>query len=522
MSAVESLRYFWPELILAGFVLLAVLGDLVLRGHPAQRRRILTLLSAAGVLAAGAAVLALAGRAPVLVFFGMAAVDGLAVFIKLLAATAVLCVILYAYRSSEIATSVYGELQAFLLAMLLGMFLLASATNLLMIYLALEFVSIASYLLTGLKRASRPASEAALKYVIYGAFASGIMLFGMSYLYGLCGSLDLGELRSGLAQRLAGAAGGEATLIRATLATAVIFVLGGFTYKIAAAPFHMWCPDVYEGAATPVTALLSVAPKAAGFAVLVRFFLSTFTGLSAPFVPTIDLPWPWILGIISAVTMTIGNLSALHQTNLKRLLAYSSIAHAGYILMGVVAASGEGLFAVLFYLAVYLFMNLGAFLAILAVREKTGSESLEAYRGLGRRDPLLAVLFAICLFSLAGLPPLAGFIGKFYLFAALLKNAGSGYYLLAVIGILNSVVALYYYARIIKAMFLEPGEAGVAPLGILALHKVLLLVLVVPTLLFGVYWEPLVRGVRSSLTIEGSVPHVVAIERTHSTLHAER
>ena len=504
MSAFESLKFFGPELVLTIFILIVAFTDFFYRGRPDRKRMVITDASLTGVVLSMAAAILMADGGSRLIFFGMTAADGFAVFFKILLAGAVLLVGLISYRSSEVSDSEIGEFHVFLLALLLGMNLLASAANLLMIYLALEFVSIASYILTGSKRNDRASSEAALKYVIYGAFASGIMLFGMSYLYGLFGSLDLVALQSAIPERLAAASGTELLYLKATLAVAAVMVFAGFGYKIAAVPFHMWCPDVYQGAPTPITALLSVAPKAAGFAILMRFFFGTFTSAVAPFsVTTLDVPWLWVLGLVSAVTMTVGNLTAIQQTNLKRLLAYSSIAHAGYILMGVVALSEEGMFSVLFYLAVYLFMNLGAFFVILSVREKTGSEDIETYRGLGQREPFTAALFAIFLFSLAGLPPLAGFIGKFYLFAAVIKQASYWYYVLAVVGIVNSVVGLYYYARIIKAMYLEKSE-DTSPVGILAFHKVLLFILVVPTLVLGLFWEPLQRGVSNSLSIAGT------------------
>jgi len=517
LSALESLRYFRPELTITIFIVLVALTDLFLRGTPERKRGILMDVSMVGVVLSVIMVLLAGDTSPKLIFFGMTAVDGFAVFFKFLLAGAVLLVGIIAYRSNEVASEDVGEFYSFLLALLLGMYLLASAANLLMIYLALEFVSIASYILTGSKRRDRASSEAALKYVIYGAFASGIMLFGMSYLYGLFGSLDLATLQAAIPERLAAVSGQDLFIMKAALGLSVILVFAGFGYKIAAVPFHMWCPDVYQGAPTPVTALLSVAPKAAGFAVLLRFLYGTLTSSQGTLALTTDVPWPWILGAVSAITMTVGNLTAIQQTNLKRLLAYSSIAHAGYLLMGVVTVSREGMFAVLFYLVVYLFMNLGAFFVILSVRERTGSEDIDVYRGLGKREPFTAVLFGIFLFSLAGLPPLAGFIGKFYLFMAVLKAAGYWYYVLAVIAIVNSVVGLYYYARIIRAMFFDTGK-DTSPMGLLAFHKVLMFILVVPTLVFGLFWQPLVRGVSSALSIEG----VVQAEQTEEKMIVNR
>jgi NADH-quinone oxidoreductase subunit N len=319
------------------------------------------------------------------------------------------------------------------------------------------------------------------------------MIFGLSILYGLTGELNL----IAVGQRLAAMEGvGPAVLVASFL------VLGGIGYKIAAVPFHFWCPDVYEGAATPMTAFLSVAPKAAGFAMLARFTYHLFGQAGA----LVSIDWPMVLAVISAITMTLGNLVALQQSNVKRLLAYSSIAHAGYLLMGLASydratgtLSERGLFGVLFYLAVYVFMNLGAFAVVIALREKVGNEEdIENYKGIGLRAPLLGVSMAIFLFSLTGLPPFAGFVGKFFLFAAVID---AKLYWLAVVGILNSVVSLYYYARILKAMFLTSVDEEVRkrPVGLATAHSAILVVLAAPTLLLGIFWGPLADLVNRSV-----------------------
>jgi NADH-quinone oxidoreductase subunit N len=278
--------------------------------------------------------------------------------------------------------------------------------------------------------------------------------------------------------------------VRAGIAVAALLSLVGFGYKVAAVPFHQWCPDVYEGAPTPVTAFLSVGPKAAGVAALIRFVVVGFdASVATP--PVGGLPWPVLLGILAMATMTVGNLAAVPQDNVKRLLAYSSIAHAGYLLMGVAVGTPEAIQAVAVYAPIYLLMNLGAFLAVLAVRAKTGSETIADYRGLGARSPLLAIALAIFLFSLTGLPPFAGFIGKFYLFASVLQAGTPFFYVVAIVGVLNSVVSLFYYARLVKAMFLEGSAAGAPAVPVPFPATVLLAVLAIPTLILGVWWSPL-------------------------------
>ncbi|NOZ86966.1 MAG: NADH-quinone oxidoreductase subunit N [Deltaproteobacteria bacterium] len=419
---------------------------------------------------------------PGVMFGGMLALDPFARFFKLLFLIVAAFALVFAAMSEEIPRARLGQYIILLLTVTFGMCLLAGSRNLLMAYLSLELVSIPSYVLAGFRRGDRRTSEAALKYVIYGGIASGLSLYGFSLLYGLTGSLDFRELITGLTN-LAYSPQSKLVLI-----VAIMMSLSGFAYKVSATPFHMWCPDVYEGAPTPFTAFLSVGPKAAGFAVLIRFVQTALGGTLEPVIP-----WPQLIGLVAAATMTIGNLTALVQRNVKRLLAFSSIAHAGYLLMGVSAGTDAATRAVELYFVFYLLMNMGAFLAVQAVRARTGSEDIDGYRALGSRSPLLALILAVFLFSLAGVPPLAGFIGKFYLFASLLETGTMFFYGLAFVGVLNSVVSLFYYARVVKAMYLKNprGKAMPVPLG--PGYSVLLLILAVPTLVLGVYWQPLIN-----------------------------
>jgi NADH-quinone oxidoreductase subunit N len=261
----------------------------------------------------------------------------------------------------------------------------------------------------------------------------------------------------------------------------------------------MWTPDVYEGAPTSVTAFLSVGPKAAGFAILVRFFADALGANSLA--PSVDTPWPVIAGCLAMATMTVGNLSALGQDNVKRMLAYSSVAHAGYMLVGFTVFSEAGMASIVFYIFTYCFMNLGAFLVVMAVAEKSGgNETIAAFRGLGRRAPITAAVMAVFLFSLTGLPPMVGFIGKFYIFSALLRVGGTWNWTVAVVGMLNSVVSLFYYARVVRAMFLEKGDSS-EPTVVRPVFGLTSVLLAVPTLVLGVYWAPLYDYVARSLTM---------------------
>src|SRR2546430_2490422 len=499
MDSLTSLKFFWPETVLTAAVLGMFIQDLMVRKSP---RRVGWLMGGAIFwLALTSLALWLMPWGDFPLFGGLLQHDPLRVFFDWLFIAAALLTVLIVPKSAQISAARMGEFIALLFALVLGMFLMASATDLLMVYLAIETVSLVSYVLTSFRRADRKANEAALKYVIYGGVASGVMLYGMSILYGLFGTTrvtgdgGIGAQLADVTSRLfmAQAFGGQPAA-QLALVVAVIFVLAGVGYKIASVPFHMWCPDVYEGAPTPFTAFLSVGPKAAGFAVAIRFFFAAFERPlpGGGYAPITDLPWPAIIGIISAITMTLGNLTAIVQTNLKRMLAYSSIAHAGYLLMGLAAASTAGVQSILVYLIVYVLMNVGAFLVIIAVSRVTGGEQITDFRSLGSKAPIAALALTIFLFSLTGIPPFAGFAGKYLIFAAIVQRGGFWNVLLAVIGVVNSAVSLFYYARIIKAMYLE-NALDERPLAVPRLYNWVLLGLAAPVLILGLWWTPLVR-----------------------------
>jgi len=490
MNTSESLAYFLPELALSAAVLAVIFADLALTGRAGRRAS--EWPGNLALLGAGTALVLTLGLRPLGIhgllddptihsakglwlFDRMIVLDAFSVFFKVLLGLALLAVIWMSLSSREIRGQPNeGEYFALLLSSGLGMFLMASAATLLMAYLSLEFVSLTSYVLTGFLRHNRRSGEAALKYLIYGGVASGAMIYGMSWVFGLTGAMDYAGIAKGVAALDPAS--------RGALFLALVLVLAGFGYKIASVPFHMWAPDVYTGAPIPVTAFLAVGSKAAGFAMLLRFFHFD-----------VPPPLPQLMSVLCVATMTLGNLAALSQTNMKRLLAYSSIAHAGYALLGFVVFAERGVEALLFYLVVYYLMNLGAFWVVMLIANATGREDLEGYRGLAWRGgaaPALAL--GVFLFSLAGLPPLAGFIGKFNVFAAGME---AHLYALVVVGLLNSVISLYYYARVVKTMFLDqptaddaamrftPGELGAV--GVLSLA----------TLVLGVSFNWLLRWV---------------------------
>ena len=502
-----SLVYFRPELVLCAGALLLLLLDLGFRRVSGRAGRLAVCALLSLLLAAALLLLQPTGTASL--FNGLMASDAFATFFKWLFLAAAAVTIVVAALGKEVAPERMGEFFALLLAVVLGMFLMAGAEDLLMMYLAIELVSMTSYVLAGFRRGDRRATEAALKYVIYGGVASGVMLFGMSYLYGLTGTFSFHDLGPAMARALE-ASGPALAGAKLALVSGIVFVAVGLGYKVAAVPFHMWCPDVYEGAPTPFTAFLSVGPKAAGFALALRFFLSVFgardTGAALSSLATV--PWPAVIGVVAAATMTLGNLVAIVQTNLKRLLAYSSIAHAGYTLMGLSAASAAGTQSVLIYLSVYLVMNLGAFVVVMLVSSATGSESILDYRGLVRRQPFAAIAFVVFLLSLTGLPPFAGFIGKWYLFTAVFARTsaeGGGWYaVLLVVAALNTAVSLYYYARIIRAMFLDPPNAAEAgplrpPFG----YQLLAGGCAALVIAFGVLPQPLIAATSRALEMLG-------------------
>jgi len=520
LNNAQSLSFFTPELVLTLGAMLMFLLDLVVERHP--RRVAILVGTSMAFLAAATVATWLISRAhyvgadgqattamanPVALFHNLIVLDPWAVFFKYLSWGATALAIWMAAPSLEVTSERMGEYCALLLAIAVGMSLMAASTDMLMIFIAVELVSMVSYAIAGFRKHNRKSSEAALKYVVYGGVASGMMLFGMSYLYGLTGSTNIVGLQKALGTlgaQLYLAGGSAAQAGELALVVAVVLVLSGVGYKIASVPWHMWCPDVYEGAPTPFTAFLSVGPKAAGFALAVRMFYGAMSESGGQDLATVvqDVPWPQVIGVISAVTMTLGNFAALNQTNLKRMLAYSSIAHAGYLLMGLAAASLTGSTSVAIYLLIYLFMNIGAFVVVGAVGRLSGSESIFDYRGLVSRAPLAAITFAIFLFSMTGLPPLAGFVGKFQLFSALINRGESWHIALAVVGVINSFVSLYYYARIVKAMFLDKAMST-EKLQVPVSHSVLMSGLALAVIVFGVYFDGLVRIARSSTVLFG-------------------
>ena len=488
LDTIASLKYFTPEIVVVFTMMAVLLLDLIAMKRSRGERRILIVAPALIGLAVALFYSVRLAESPAAgLFSGMVAQDGFGSVLRLVFIVTSIFVLLFTLHSRELSGVHPGELVVLLLTVTAALMWMSNSLNLLMIYLALETVSIASYIMVGYLKSDRLSNEASLKYILFGAVSTGTMLFGMSLLYGLAGTLDLYGIRSALADQEILVESGPALMI------VVIMVLAGIGFKMATVPFHFWCPDVYTGAPTPVTAFLSVGPKVAGFAVLVRFF---YGGMARPdgeaFAMVGAVNWQAILVGISILTMTLGNVAALLQTNLKRLLAYSSIAHAGYIMMGAVVLSGEGIQAMVAYVVIYLFMNLGAFLVLIVVHNGVGSFDLKDYAGIWRRSPLVTILMGIFLFSLMGIPPFAGFLAKWYVFAAVIR-AELGWF--AVVGVLNSAVGAFYYIKILRTMFIEGDDVPEpsSPLPLHPMHAGLLLLLAVPNIIGLLLWGYLDR-----------------------------
>ncbi len=491
----HSLGLIKPELAISLTIVWLVVSDLIL----SKDKAILPYIGIIGLFAAGFYIVhqwGISSFASLTDSGGMLAVDNFGSFFKLIIIFATFLVILFSISSSEIKAVFdrHGEYYALIFGMVLGMFFMVSSVDLILIYLSIELVSLSSYVLAGFTKNSLRNSEASLKYVIYGGTASGIMLFGISIIYGITGSTNLYIIHTVIqaAQVPVGA-----------LILSGILIFTGIGFKISAAPFHFWAPDVYEGAPITITAYLSVASKAAGFALLIRFIKITFIqSVNADgywqMLSLID--WKSFFILISILTMTLGNFAALWQDNMKRLLAYSSIAHAGYILLGLAVLSNQGMMAVLIYFAVYAIMNLGAFFVVMLIANKIGSENINDYKGLGYSTPLLGISLAIFLVSLTGLPPTAGFIGKLYLFIALVD---AKMIVVAIIALLNTVVSLYYYIRVLKNMYLVKAEIPIPAFSASLGNKILVVAMLIPVLILGIYFTPLVQWAQSSVSLLG-------------------
>lgn len=404
------------------------------------------------------------------IFDGMYFVDDFSIFFKQLFLIAAILVSLSATFYVKKMGENYGEFFVLMVFATLGMMILASAGDFITLYLALELMTISFYILTGFKKGDSKSVEAGVKYLILGSMSSGVLLYGLSLVYGMTGTIVITDVAVQIK------AMGSMPL---ALIVGIVFLVVGFGFKISAVPFQMWSPDVYEGAPTPVTAFLAAGSKAAAFAALLRVFLFAF--------PAYAVHWKLLFAGLAVLTIVVGNLVAIPQTNIKRMLAYSSIAQAGYIMTGVIAASTAGVKGVAFYSMIYVFATIGAFTVVMNFSASTGSDEIKDYAGLAQRSPLMAAVLTVCFLSMAGIPPLAGFVGKFYLFSAIVNE---GYLWLVIIGLLMSMASVYYYLSVAKVMYMaDPVDD--TPIIVPAGAKFTLLLTMLITVFLGIYPQPL-------------------------------
>ena len=455
-----------PEIIIAAFGFLVLLVDVF--APKVEKKGYLGVLSLIGVVIAFFYTLPLVGSDKT-GFEGMFTSDGFAIFFKITILIIAFLTLLISMGYASREGIGFGEYYALILFATLGMMLMAAGTHLIVIFLGLETMSISIYILAGMLREDRRSVESAFKYFLLGAFATGFLLYGIAFLYGATGSLYLKDIASYIASKK--------LIDNPMLLMSLAFLTIGFGFKIASVPFHMWTPDVYEGAPTSITAFMATGVKAAGFSALIRVF---FTAL-----PEFRPDWTSIMWLIAVATMTVGNIIAISQNNIKRMLAYSSIAHAGYILVAFVAGNKSGTSGILFYLMAYAFMNLGAFTCVILLGKK-GEENLliTDYAGVGFKYPLLAASMTIFLLSMAGIPPLGGFMAKLYIFSAAVE---AKFYWLAILGVLNSAISVYYYLRVTVLMYFRESEREITGLQFSPAPVIALILALIGTFYMGLF-----------------------------------
>ena len=452
-----------------------------------NRREKRTLFNICAYVGLGIALLALLDNFPekaVSIFTNTIAIDPFSTMIKIIMTLGTLGTIYLGCRSKDIDENLKSEFVIISIGVLVGGMLLASATNMLIFYIGIETLSILSYVLASLRKNDERSSEAGLKYSLYGGISAGIMLFGISHIYGVTGTIHFSEIATAF-QSLSN------TQTMVVMPAFILFFVG-IGYKIACVPFHMWSPDVYEGSPLPITAFFSIVPKMAGMAAIIRISLSFF-GQSGG---VLQDSWVGLLVVVSALTMTVGNVSAIGQKSIKRMLAYSSIGHAGMMLMGIVVLNTRGVEAILFYGITYLFMTLVAFYIVGAISNEYGNEDFERFNGLVYRNPLMAIMLSIVMFSLAGIPPFGGFIAKFNILAIILDEK---HYTLALIAGINSVIALYYYLKLVRLMVFKPVEADDSIVFFKGCwNQGLIVVMTIPVVFLGLFWSGTMKLIREA------------------------
>ncbi|MEK6321376.1 MAG: NADH-quinone oxidoreductase subunit N [Acidobacteriota bacterium] len=511
----QAAQFIMPEGILTLFACAALVLDVML---PRNRKRFVAWVSLAGVGFAFVSLWILytdivTKGAPRTAFYEMIVLDSYAVVFKSMFLIGAALSILLSMKYLDIEGEQRGEYYSLILFSVIGMMFMASGVDLLTLFISLELMAVSVYILVGYFRRDQRSNEASMKYFLLGAFSSGVLLYGISMIYGLTGTTNLAKIAAAIpivASPAFNPFGAQAPPdMRYLLLMSIILMAAGMFFKVAAVPFHMWAPDAYEGAPTSITAFMSVGVKAASFAMFGRLLLyglpdlrGSMAGDAANNIP--GLPgWAVLLGVVAAITIVWGNLGALTQPNTKRLLAYSSISHAGYTLLGLIAGNQTGYTGFIIYLFIYTIMNLGVFGCIIALRRRgIVGDRMEDFNGLMKKAPWLTVMMTIFLLSLGGIPPTAGFIGKFYLFAGLIETGNPWLVRLAILAVLMSVVSLYYYIRFIKAMYIE-GETEPQPVTIAPTLRVALGAAAVLVLYLGVFPQRLISLTQKAATSPG-------------------
>ena len=481
LSYLVNLGHFVPELIISLTMVCLVFAEATYGGDEESRPMIFW-VSLLGPFVACVLLFLGLGETPVVIFTNSLVIDSFSGFSKIIMIIGTVGAIGISRVSKDISYDIKSEFAIMAMGILLGGMLLVSANNMLVFYIAIEMLSILSYVMASMKKNDEYSSEAGLKYALYGGVASGFMLFGMSHIFGLLGTIHFDGIAAGVVNLDRGGF--------LVLAPSFLLFFVGIGYKMACVPFHMWAPDVYEGSPTPVTAFFAIVPKVAAISALVRVSFVFFDRAEQ-----LQHFWISLIQVVSILTMTVGNISAIGQKSVKRMLAYSSISHAGMMLLSAVVLDVVGTSALLFYGFVYLFMTLVAFAVTAFVGNHFGNDHFERFNGLLFKHPLPAVLMGLVMFSLAGIPPFAGFVAKFNIIAAVIEKK---YYVLAIFALLNSVISLYYYLRIVRCMVLRPCESDERIKGFSFLHSCILSGVGLPIIFFGVFWSKLYGIVRDS------------------------
>jgi NADH-quinone oxidoreductase subunit N len=472
VDLLSNLGFYMPELIVVITMCFLLFIEAGYKSN--EKGRTLTFIaSMMGIVGALAALLTYVDETPVYLFYNAVVIDSFSTIVKIILTLGAFASIIISINSKDIYEDLKTEYFAMVFGVLLGGMLLASANNLLTLYLGIETLSILSYVLSSFKRDEAKSTEAGMKYALYGGISAGVMLIGMSHIYGLLGTIQFVEIAPKLATL--------AVSQKAILSVSFVMFFVGLGYKIACFPFHMWSPDVYQGSPIPVTSFFAIVPKMAGIAAVLRISFVFFGSTSS-----IQTVWIGLIHVIAAMTMTVGNVSAIGQDSVKRMLAYSSIGHAGFMLLGVLVMDEVGTSAVLFYGMAYLFMTVVAFFVTALVSDHMGSDSMASFKGLVYRHPLMAILMTIALFSLAGLPPFSGFVAKYNILTSIIAKK---YYGLTFVAALNSVIGLYYYIKLVKTMIFDTNESSEKIEGFGFLNQLIISAFTMPILVQGLFWE---------------------------------